>query len=55
MSGRIRWLVQLMILLGAGAYLFLHMGWLEDRSAPFAGPRDVGPHHHYISELSFRA
>jgi hypothetical protein len=55
MSVRIRWFVQLMIFLGAGTYLFLHMEWLEDRPAPFATPRDVGRHHHYISELSFRA
>jgi hypothetical protein len=55
MRVRIRLLVQLVILLGAGAYLFLHMQWLEDRPAPFAAPLDAGPHHHYISELSFRA
>jgi hypothetical protein len=51
----VRWLVQLMILLGAGAYLFLHIEWLEDRPAPFAAPREIGPPHHYMSELSFRA
>jgi hypothetical protein len=41
-------------LIGAIVYLFLHMEWIEDRPVPFAAPRKVGPHHHYIIEPAFR-
>jgi hypothetical protein len=48
------WLLAQAALIGAIVYLFLNMEWIEDRSVPFAVPREVGPHRHYISEPSFR-
>jgi hypothetical protein len=51
---RIWWLVRSIVLLGAIAYVLLHMTWQEDRRVPLVSPGAADRGARYIDEMSYR-